>query len=396
MTLTFISNYINHHQIPLSDCLYERLGEDYHFIQTEPMEEERKAMGWQPENGSLPYLVCSYEQPELAKKLLMESDLVVFGGCEDEEMIQPRLLAGKLTFRYSERIYKEGQWKFVSPRGLKQKYHDHVRFRKAPVYLLCAGGYVASDFHLVHAYPDKMLRWGYFPAYKPYVGDDCHAKRRANEMPVLLWAGRFIDWKHPELAIRLMADLKKAGYACRLQMIGGGPLEEALKQETTANGLDDCIEFCGYMKPEQVREAMECADIHLFTSDYKEGWGAVLNESMNSGCAAVASWGIGAVPYLIRDGENGYRYPNGDYETFLSRVRSLLGDRDMRLAMGQKAYETIRDTWNPQTAAEHLLAVAEEMRKAQSGEKAPALTDLILPNEGPMSVAPILSPGIRN
>ena len=40
MKLTFISNYINHHQIPLSDELYRILGKDYVFVQTEPMEEE--------------------------------------------------------------------------------------------------------------------------------------------------------------------------------------------------------------------------------------------------------------------------------------------------------------------------------------------------------------------
>ena len=53
MTITFISNYINHHQIPFSDALYELLGEDYHFIQTEPMEEERLAMGWSKEGEKL-------------------------------------------------------------------------------------------------------------------------------------------------------------------------------------------------------------------------------------------------------------------------------------------------------------------------------------------------------
>ena len=42
----FISNYINHHQIPFSNALYEQLGDDYHFIQTEPMEEERIAGDW--------------------------------------------------------------------------------------------------------------------------------------------------------------------------------------------------------------------------------------------------------------------------------------------------------------------------------------------------------------
>ena len=35
MKLTFVSNYINHHQIPLAEQLYARLGDDYRFIETE-------------------------------------------------------------------------------------------------------------------------------------------------------------------------------------------------------------------------------------------------------------------------------------------------------------------------------------------------------------------------
>ena len=41
MKVTFVSNYINHHQIPISNVLFRELGKDYTFIQTEPMEEER-------------------------------------------------------------------------------------------------------------------------------------------------------------------------------------------------------------------------------------------------------------------------------------------------------------------------------------------------------------------
>ena len=37
----------------------------------------------------------------------------------------------------------------------------------------------------------------------------------------------------------------------------------------------------------------------------QEGWGAVVNEAMNSGCAVVADHMIGAAPWLIRQGENG-------------------------------------------------------------------------------------------
>ena len=166
MKVTFVSNYINHHQIPFCNAMYEKLGAEYCFIQTEPMEEERIRMGWADEFGSLPYLRLYYEQEEKCKELIASSDVVLFGGVDDEKYIVDRLGAGKLTVRLSERIYKSGQWKAVSPRGLRKKYIDHTQYRRKNVYLLCYGGYVASDFHIVRAYPDKMFKWGYFPAIR--------------------------------------------------------------------------------------------------------------------------------------------------------------------------------------------------------------------------------------
>ncbi|MDE5679416.1 MAG: hypothetical protein K2I01_03165 [Lachnospiraceae bacterium] len=159
MQVTFVSNYINHHQVPFCEAMYQRLGRDYHFIQTQPMEEERIRMGWGENLDALPYLLLYYEKEEECRRLIAESDVVLFGGVEDESFIADRLQADGLTVRLSERLYREGQWKAISPRGLVKKYHDHTRYRKKNVYLLCCGGYVASDFHIVKAYPNKMFKW---------------------------------------------------------------------------------------------------------------------------------------------------------------------------------------------------------------------------------------------
>lgn len=53
----------------------------------------------------------------------------------------------------------------------------------------------------------------------------------------------------------------------------------------------------GYKKPEEVRERMEKADILLATSDRGEGWGAVMQRAMNSGCVVIADHMMGAVPF---------------------------------------------------------------------------------------------------
>lgn len=380
MKVTFVSNYINHHQIPFCEAMYEKLGEEYCFIQTEPMEEERVRMGWGAQLDKLPWLKVFYEQEAECKKLIKDSDVVLFGGVEDESYITERLAEGKVVVRLSERIYKEGQWKAISPRGLKKKYHDHTRYRKSPVYLLCCGGYVASDFHIVRAYPGKMFQWGYFPEKKTHDIEALLAEKAGRRKETgkisLLWAGRFIDWKHPEYAVRAAAKLKQEGYDFSLTMVGGGAMEEELRDMVRTEELEDVVTFAGFQKPEKVREYMEQADIFLFTSDYKEGWGAVLNEAMNSGCAVVANVALGAVPFLIKPEENGLIYPNKNFNAFYENVTKLIQNPDMINALGRSAYKTIADTWNAQEAANRLVPFLE---KLVQGEVVPEKEDILSP-----------------
>jgi len=386
MKLTFVSNYINHHQIPLADRLYEALGEEYCFIQTMPMEKERIAMGWGADPSKIPYAKCFYEEEESCRQLILESDIVIFGGVEDETYIEDRLRMGKPVIRYSERIYREGQWKVVSPRGLRKKYHDHIRYRKAPVYLLCAGAYVASDFALIRAYPNKKYCFGYFPAFKEQNIEELMRKKRERRERTgtvrLLFAARFLSLKHPEYPVHLAAALKAERIPFELIMIGDGEEKSVILSEIKKRGLEKEIRLPGFLSPEKVREQMEEADIFLFTSDYREGWGAVVNESMNSGCALVAGHGIGAVPYLLKDGENGYVYRTGDEEEFIRMGKKLVLDREMTEQFGRASYRRIEQEWNEKTAAERLLELCGGIL---SGRITPPLT-------GPCSKAPVISP----
>lgn len=363
MKITFVSNYINHHQIPLSNALYQALGEDYKFIQMEPMEEERIRMGWGMDAGALRYVLFGYENPNRCRQRIMDSDVVIWGGYEDETFLKPRLEAGKPVIRYSERLYKTGQWKAISPRGLWKKYHDHTKYRKSPVYLLCAGAYVSSDFHIVRAYPGKMLKWGYFPETKHYDVNRLMAEKQGakREKKEILWAARFIDWKHPEMVVKLAEHLALQRDDFHITMIGGGELEPAIRERIAEKGLGDVITLAGFLPPVEVRRHMEKADIYLITSDRNEGWGAVANEAMNSGCAVVSNHMIGAAPYLIQQGENGFLYSDGSLKELQKEVELLLSDDVFREKIGRAAYDTITGEWNAEVAAERLLSIAEDV-----------------------------------
>lgn len=390
MTITFVSNYINHHQIPFSDACYRELGEGYHFIETEPMEEERVAMGWGTEGSRLPYVRCFYEEEEECRKLILESDIAVFGWISREDlldatdMIERRLKEGKPSLRLSERLYREGQWKAVSPRGLVKKYKDHTRFRKEAVCLLCAGAYVASDFRLVKAYPDKMLRFGYFPETRHYNETELEAMKEKDGKVHIVWAGRFMPLKHPEFAVKIGEELSKEGKGFHIHMAGSGELESELKRQVEEKGLNDFFTFYGYTSPETVRRIMEKCHIHLFTSNHLEGWGAVVNEAMNSGCAVVANGEAGAVPFLIRHGENGFIYQGGSYEEFAKLVKGLTARKELAARLGKEAYRTITSLWNAEHAAGELIRFCREWVK--EGRIVPA-------KEGPLSVAEVIAPG---
>lgn len=358
----FVSNYLNHHQIPFCNAMSRILRGSFVFIQTEPMEEERLRMGWD-DRTARDYRKLFYEEPDTCRRLIETADVVLFGGSDDESYVEARLEQKKPVVRYSERLYKTGQWKAVSPRGLLKKYHDHTRHREDPVYLLCAGAYVASDFHIVRAYAGKMYRWGYFPETRHYDPDQLLGGKGWSEerWPYLLWAGRMIDWKHPELALETARHLKEKGLAFHMDMVGGGELKEELEAMRIRFGLEECVSLPGFLNPGQVRERMERADIFLFTSDRQEGWGAVANEAMNSGCALVADHMIGAAPYLVEDGRSGLIYRDGDREQLFGLAERLVRDRELCRMLGKNAYRRITEVWNAEDAAERLVVLCVKL-----------------------------------
>jgi len=204
---------------------------------------------------------------------------------------------------------------------------------------------------------NKTFKWGYFPKCEKY--DDVDELINSKEQSSLLWVGRFIDWKHPEVAIKVAQRLKVEGYNFSLKFIGTGELEGDMRQMIADYNLSDCVEILGSRPFYEVRKYMEQSQIYMFTSNKQEGWGAVLNESMNSACAVVASKAIGSVPFLIEDGVNGLIYKDGDIDDLYQKVKYLLDNDIKRRLLAKNAYQTMESEWNADVAAERLIKLIE-------------------------------------
>lgn len=362
MIVSFFSNYLTHHQIPFCEVMCKQPDVEFYFISTMPMEQERKAGGWEF-SQKYPYEIKTYEddtQAQKAMELAISSDVMIIGSAP-EAYVKARMQSGKskLTVRYSERIYKGGRWRALSPRGALTRVQTYFRYLGKPLYMLCASAYTAGDLAMLGSYLGKCYKWGYFPATKQYENISDLIDRK--EQNAILWTARLIDWKHPEVPVQIAARLKKDGYDFRLDMIGTGYMEQEIQTLIEQEGLQEQVHLLGTMSPEQVREQMENHSLFLFTSDQKEGWGAVLNEAMNSGCAVIANDRIGAVPFLLKNGENGLVYKKGDVDELYRQVKHLLDLPQEAAKLGKKAYETVTDTWSAEPAAKRLLTLCENL-----------------------------------
>ena len=61
MKIVFITNMMNHHQKPVADFLYKRLGDDYHFVTTMPIPKKFLEVGYK-NNEDCPYILPYYKK----------------------------------------------------------------------------------------------------------------------------------------------------------------------------------------------------------------------------------------------------------------------------------------------------------------------------------------------
>lgn len=374
--IVFASNFMNHHQLSLCKALYKLKNGNFVFIATEPIPEERLNLGYEDLND-LNFVIKAYyneEEAEYAKKLCQKADVLIIGSAPESYIsIRKR---NQIILRYSERPYKN----YTKIKSFLSEICHHYRFlNKRNIYILCASAYTAIDHAQFGMYKNKMYKWGYFP---PVIRYTINELLKNKDKKKILWMGRLINWKHPEEAIEVALRLKNAGYDFTMDIGGIGTMDSEIQTMIEKYELKDYVKLLGAIPAKEVRKYMEKSGIFLFTSDFNEGWGAVLNESMNSGCAVVASHAIGSVPFLIEHKKNGLVYQCGKIDDIYKKVKYLLDNPLEQEKLGYAAYETMINVWNAEVAAKRLVNLEEQLL---NGNRFPELY-----SDGPCSKAKVI------
>ena len=177
-------------------------------------------------------------------------------------------------------------------------------------------------------------------------------RHRPAVAPRLLWMRTFQYVYHPELAIDVLADVRRSHPTATMTMAGQDRgLREPLMELARARGLADVMRFPGFLDAAGKAREFAAHDIYLNTNRVDNMPVSVL-EAGAFGLPVVATT-VGGLPYLLRDGETGLLVPAEDAPAMAAAVHRLLDDPALAAALsanGRRLAEscgwaTVRGQW---------------------------------------------------
>lgn len=349
MKVVFISNVLNNHMVEFCDELYQLNNQNFTFIETEEnLNSTSKGEGLD-QYCDKRYLIKSknYTYKQIVN-ICSNADVLIQGQAPIKYVL-PYLKSGKTLYKISEHYFKGG-WK---DRVRKVKYtHMFYLLRKYDISFLASSSQLFNDLQRLNVKNKKVFKWGYFP--NTYSFEKKETIKGSNVLS-FIWVGRMIDWKHPEMILKLCSILDVLGKDYLVNVIGEGPRLQGIKEAIIKKNLSSKVLFHGSLSNKETQRLMFDSDFIFTSSDNGEGWGAVLNEGMAQGCIPIASNEAGSSKFLISNYDNGFLYSIHD-DSLTKIIEYVVNVNQSKLEnMKKNAQETINDVWNGKIAADRLM-----------------------------------------
>lgn len=166
---------------------------------------------------------------------------------------------------------------------------------------------------------------------------------------VIGFIGSYYDYEGLDILMAAMPDLVARRPNMHLLMVGGGPMEEALKVQAEDSGVADRIHFIGRVPHEEVERWYSLVDVLVYPRKSMRLTDLVTPlkplEAMAQGKLVAAS-DVGGHRELITDGLTGSLFRADDPAALAKSVAGLFGNRaiwDERRAVARKFVEQDRN-----------------------------------------------------
>lgn len=181
--------------------------------------------------------------------------------------------------------------------------------------------------------------------------------------PVLCVA-RLVPKKGVDVLIEAAALLRDRIPGLRVEIIGSGPLREALERLAGDLRVHDRVTFRGPQPWDEVEAAFgRCSMVVLACrvaeDGDRDGMPTVLTEALARGLPVVST-AVAGIPELVRDHETGLLEPREDPAALAGAIETLLRDRELARRLGRAGRELVAERFDPRRSAGLLRRVFEE------------------------------------
>jgi glycosyltransferase involved in cell wall biosynthesis len=179
------------------------------------------------------------------------------------------------------------------------------------------------------------------------------------EGPLLMFVGRHMPNKGPQVFIEALARLRDLGRTFRAELLSSGPMRVRLERRTHELGLDRLVTFRGHVP--DVAAEMRRADV-IVRPSFSEGMPLSLLEAMATRVSLVVS-DVEGNNDLIHDGENGLLFPAGDVPRLVEQLSRVIRSPELRRRLADNAWRDAQQyTWE-RTAAGTLDSLRRALAK---------------------------------
>ena len=211
------------------------------------------------------------------------------------------------------------------------------RYRIGGVVPVAIAEEVRASIQQLYGYPDPPLIPNGIPTDEYAPDPDIRAQWRLAHAiephaTVLTHIGRFAVQKNHALLIEAFAQVR-ADAPLYLLLVGGGELENAVREHVAGLGLQSRVRFLGVRA--DVADILRASDVFVLSSRW-EGNPMSVMEAMAAGLPVVST-AVGGVPELVQEGATGLLVPSEDTGALACALQALVDDPARRQAMGAAA-----------------------------------------------------------
>ena len=240
-------------------------------------------------------------------------------------------------------------WFFAKLRGKKSivnyrsgEARDHLqRFRSGSFVLSRVDKIVAPSGYLV----DVFREFGLTAVVVPNLVDlsQFHYRERGPLRPHLVCTRGFSNYYSVDVVVKAFAELKREYPEAQLDLVGGGPLERAVRKLVADLNLSG-VNFAGVASRQEIGKYYDQADIFINAS-WLDNMPVSVIEAFASGTPVVTT-SPECMPYLVEHERTGLLSPVGDEKALAANVIRLLRDPALAASLAQNAHrESQKYTW---------------------------------------------------